>query len=471
MRDEIVGRLAATEGMVLGEYAAAIVRFSQVIGSATAAVGTKILALGNLAVALNETGRLSRAEEAARRALDLCNIDSEDAQPVLYHNLEAVLAAVRGAQNRSAEGLQLVEASARDSLRHAAILDSAVNMVYGATMRRAAGDVEQARDEAETAVEMLGSLQAPLFLWMAEAELAGCEFAAGERVMARARADRLTQALESRGITLYAIRPRLVLAAAALPGAPHEAVKVLAAYREQILSGNANWVLAMYMRAFPGLLGVVASVVGAECVPAHVLRMLPSATIRAGLAEAEGMLMPDDWAALARRLGSSDEMERRAEDARAVSPCRVRLFGALQVSTGDGPVHDADWKKRKARLLFAMLIVRKGKDVPRDQLLEYLWPDMDNDRARANFYVVWNNMKRALSPNLEKGKPSPYMCAAGGVCRVVRDAFNAPRKTRRAKSTEAAEFVYPAKEPAKKKAEKPEKPAHTPGSGIVIKKR
>lgn len=85
LRDEIVGRLAATEGMVLGEYAAAIVRFSQVIGSATAAVGTKILALGNLAVALNETGRLSRAEEAARRALDLCNIDSEDAQPVLYH--------------------------------------------------------------------------------------------------------------------------------------------------------------------------------------------------------------------------------------------------------------------------------------------------------------------------------------------------------------------------------------------------
>jgi integrase len=53
----------------------------------------------------------------------------------------------------------------------------------------------------------------------------------------------------------------------------------------------------------------------------------------------------------------------------------------------------------------------------------------------------------------------------------VRDAFNAPRKTRRGKATEPAEPVYAAKEPAKKKVERPEKPAHAPGRGIVIKKR
>ena len=53
----------------------------------------------------------------------------------------------------------------------------------------------------------------------------------------------------------------------------------------------------------------------------------------------------------------------------------------------------------------------------------------------------------------------------------VRDAFNAPRKTRRgAKAPEDAEFVYPAKELAKKKAEKPEKPAHIPGSGPALKR-
>ena len=52
----------------------------------------------------------------------------------------------------------------------------------------------------------------------------------------------------------------------------------------------------------------------------------------------------------------------------------------------------------------------------------------------------------------------------------VRDAFNAPRRPRRSKSTEDAEFVYPAKEPAKKKVEKPEKPAHIPGSGPTLKR-
>jgi len=51
----------------------------------------------------------------------------------------------------------------------------------------------------------------------------------------------------------------------------------------------------------------------------------------------------------------------------------------------------------------------------------------------------------------------------------VRDAFNAPRKTRRrAKAPEDTEFVYPAAEPVKKQIEKPEKPAHIPGSGPAL---
>ena len=61
----------------------------------------------------------------------------------------------------------------------------------------------------------------------------------------------------------------------------------------------------------------------------------------------------------------------------------MRLFGGLHVETLGGPVADTAWKKRKARLLFAMLVIRKGKDVPRDQLLEYLWPEMNEERRAA----------------------------------------------------------------------------------------
>jgi DNA-binding SARP family transcriptional activator len=99
----------------------------------------------------------------------------------------------------------------------------------------------------------------------------------------------------------------------------------------------------------------------------------------------------------------------------------VRVFGGLIVTTPHGVVADKTWRKRKARLLFAMLVVKRGQDVPRDQLLDYLWPDKDDEKARNNFYVVWNALKKALSPDAEKGEPSPYVESVGGLCRAVTE--------------------------------------------------
>lgn len=69
-----------------------------------------------------------------------------------------------------------------------------------------------------------------------------------------------------------------------------------------------------------------------------------------------------------------------------------------------------------------MLAIRRGQDVPRDQLFEYLWPEMDAERAKNNLYVVWSTMKAALVGEADKGAPCPYIESVGGVCRTVREA-------------------------------------------------
>jgi DNA-binding SARP family transcriptional activator len=69
-----------------------------------------------------------------------------------------------------------------------------------------------------------------------------------------------------------------------------------------------------------------------------------------------------------------------------------------------------------------MLAIRRGQDVPRDQLFEYLWPEMDAERAKNNLYVVWSTMKAALVGEADKGAPCPYIESVGGMCRTVRDA-------------------------------------------------
>jgi DNA-binding SARP family transcriptional activator len=99
--------------------------------------------------------------------------------------------------------------------------------------------------------------------------------------------------------------------------------------------------------------------------------------------------------------------------------CRVTVLGRFEVVAPHGPVADRDWGKRKARLLFAMLVARAGTDVPRGEIIEYLWPEMDEERALNNFYVVWSAMKRALAPNNIRETPCPFVEHAHGVCRVV----------------------------------------------------
>jgi DNA-binding SARP family transcriptional activator len=128
------------------------------------------------------------------------------------------------------------------------------------------------------------------------------------------------------------------------------------------------------------------------------------------------MLEPEAWQALATRTLGPAMAESLGAPKSAEPLCRVRLFGAYEVTLPDGVLGDKGWPKRRARLLFAMLVVKQGREIPRDQLLEHLWPDVEEARARNNFYVLWNAMKRGLM----RGKTGscPYIDNACGVCRV-----------------------------------------------------
>jgi DNA-binding SARP family transcriptional activator len=126
-----------------------------------------------------------------------------------------------------------------------------------------------------------------------------------------------------------------------------------------------------------------------------------------------------------KRLGARMRKEAKKVAERAAAAdlsdavCRVNVLGRLEVIAPHGPVTDRDWCKRKARLLFAMLVARAGTDVPRGEIIEYLWPEFDEERALNNFYVVWSAMKRALAPDSIRETPCPFVEHVHGVCRIV----------------------------------------------------
>ena len=52
---------------------------------------------------------------------------------------------------------------------------------------------------------------------------------------------------------------------------------------------------------------------------------------------------------------------------------------------------------------------------------DYLWPEMDEDRAKNNLYVAWSTMKSVLGGHGSAGTKSPYVETAHGVCKAVTD--------------------------------------------------
>lgn len=93
---------------------------------------------------------------------------------------------------------------------------------------------------------------------------------------------------------------------------------------------------------------------------------------------------------------------------------RVNLFGGLQVRIGDELVEAKSLSRKKTKLLLAMLVINRGREVPKSQIVRMLWPEGDVDTYKRNFYSVWSQLKKALSYN----GSCPYLIRTQSGCRL-----------------------------------------------------
>ena len=381
-------------------------------------VSTRVMTMGNTGVMLMEVGRLHRAESLLRAAVAEARQFGLDSYLAAYlPPLGYALVGLGAAE----EGLRL----AREGIRHSEAMkdetEASTDRVHFASALRACAQHDESLAQAECAFEYLSVQDNLGFRRLAALEVAASLLALGDVAAARA----WTESIAAEGPPpndYQKLRGDMILAEAdRRDGALDRAIERLASHEAYILSENPNWQVAMYCRAFPELLGLLAAAVGAERLPAHMLRMIMPEQAEVSMARSRPFLDDAVWRALGLRLFGAEEFERFV--ARDGLPlCHVRMFGGLEVSIGSRSVRERDWKKRKARMLFTMLMIRRGQDIPREQIFEHLWPDMDEPRAKSNLYVVWSAMKSVLmGESAEKGAKCPYVESLGGVCRSVRD--------------------------------------------------
>lgn len=87
----------------------------------------------------------------------------------------------------------------------------------------------------------------------------------------------------------------------------------------------------------------------------------------------------------------------------------ICTLGHFSVSRGNELIKDSDWKRRKAKSLFKLLLLAPNRQLLKDRLLEWLWPDSDPERAANNLHRTLFVLRRALQPDLSDAAHSHYI--------------------------------------------------------------
>src|SRR4051794_41724460 len=74
----------------------------------------------------------------------------------------------------------------------------------------------------------------------------------------------------------------------------------------------------------------------------------------------------------------------------------VRLLGRFEVLVDSRPVPADAWAQRRAADLVKLLALAPGHRMPRDEVLEMLWPRLGADAAASNLHKAASYARRAL---------------------------------------------------------------------------
>ena len=85
---------------------------------------------------------------------------------------------------------------------------------------------------------------------------------------------------------------------------------------------------------------------------------------------------------------------------RAAASPRLEVFtlGSLNILLDGHPILNTAWVSSKAREMFLFLLY-KGASVPKDKIVESLWPEISSSKVNSNFHSTLYRLRAALFPN------------------------------------------------------------------------
>ena len=114
----------------------------------------------------------------------------------------------------------------------------------------------------------------------------------------------------------------------------------------------------------------------------------------------------------ARFTGESREAARRAAgelELAPAEPLHLRAFGSFEIRRGAEPLPVDRFGSARALRLLQVLLVHRFRWVPKEVVIEALWPAHDPDRAESSLRQSVLLLRRALEPALDESRLSRYI--------------------------------------------------------------
>jgi len=97
----------------------------------------------------------------------------------------------------------------------------------------------------------------------------------------------------------------------------------------------------------------------------------------------------------------------------SAEPLTIRMLGTFEVTRGEEGIPARDWRSKKALAVMKFLAAQEDKRlVPRDVLMELLWPESSPESASKNLGMALTSLRKTLEPETARGESS-YLVASG----------------------------------------------------------
>ncbi len=110
-----------------------------------------------------------------------------------------------------------------------------------------------------------------------------------------------------------------------------------------------------------------------------------------------------------RRIADKAREIRQAIHRTGLPKLRLQTLGGFRIWRGESLVEEKEWERHQPQLLLKAIVTHGLKGVPKDVLMEDLWPEASPDLTEKNFKVNLHRLRKVLEPSMDKAFGSSYV--------------------------------------------------------------